>query len=203
MRSSLRRWSCFNPRPSCEGRPARTSPAAFFRSFNPRPSCEGRHSPALVPLVIALFQSAPLMRGATFGRAGFRATPGVSIRAPHARGDERLRKSPGLRMSFNPRPSCEGRQGGRAVGIGCDWFQSAPLMRGATIPFHRDRSDGRFQSAPLMRGATHTAKSVPAHWLFQSAPLMRGATLELIALAVPVRVSIRAPHARGDAYSTA
>ena len=82
----------FNPRPSCEGRPAGPCPARLGASFNPRPSCEGRRRrratalPTIYPIE-AMFQSTPLMRGATAVCPSLRARQHVSIHAPHARGD--------------------------------------------------------------------------------------------------------------------
>ncbi len=77
----------FNPRPSCEGRLSLFSFSLGLEGFNPRPSCEGR--PRLGKLVGGWkrFQSAPLLRGATFRLRVFRQEVGVSIRAPLARGD--------------------------------------------------------------------------------------------------------------------
>ena len=83
-----RRTSCFNPRPSCEGRQGcRPCQCLRFRSFNPRPSCAGRPPSALsAALWNSEFQSTPLMRGATHPPCHREAWRG-----------------------FNPRPSCEGR----------------------------------------------------------------------------------------------
>ena len=131
-------------------RPCRRTPR-----FNPRPSCEGRLPPANSIDKSHVFQSTPLMRGATVrgycpgderrvsihaphargdGRRGPR-TAGrdvsihaphargdharvhgghpliVSIHAPHARGDRTWSRRLPIRGGFNPRPSCEGRQG--------------------------------------------------------------------------------------------
>ena len=61
------RQSSFNPRPSCEGRPLVGFAFAIDASFNPRPSCEGRHFFTQRWTCLVVFQSTPLLRGATAG----------------------------------------------------------------------------------------------------------------------------------------
>jgi len=103
-------------------------------------------------------------------------------------------------MRFNPRPSCEGRPRNPVVIIYRERFQSAPLLRGATICEARQAHNYQFQSAPLLRGATprdpdaaqrpasfnprpscegrrNATDSSPLNAWFQSAPLLRGATV--------------------------
>ena len=132
-----RQWSLpyhqrFNPRPSCEGRRRSRASLGHGCGFNPRPSCEGR--PVFCPVVKPLvwFQSTPLMRGATSRALVLAAEHLVSIHAPHARGDSRPRTRLTNRTCFNPRPSCEGRPRILATERQSSWFQSTPLMRGAT-----------------------------------------------------------------------
>ena len=56
----------FNPRPSCEGRPDSAVLVGILDgSFNPRPSCEGRLGGLGHINALEVFQSTPLMRGAT------------------------------------------------------------------------------------------------------------------------------------------
>ena len=101
--------SCFNPRPSCEGRPrgrgcadgraqvsihaphARGDPLPLtlttrLPSFNPRPSCEGRRtwSPRRP------------------SRTGFNPRPSCE-------GRHKVNRAHSTDAGFNPRPSCEGR----------------------------------------------------------------------------------------------
>ncbi len=57
------------------------------RSFNPRPSCEGRPPRTEVIREARMFQSAPLLRGATMLTRNLPLADRVSIRAPLARGD--------------------------------------------------------------------------------------------------------------------
>ena len=171
--------------------------------------------------VLGLFQSAPLMRGATFlgrradrrGRVSIRAPhargdhrrhPGsagqvVSIRAPHARGDRR-RRCQGRRSScFNPRPSCEGRPSARLANVCDESFQSAPLMRGATI----DRVAlfvlaGVSIRAPHARGDAARLLPQPAPSCFNPRPSCEGRLRRRRPPQRDAPVSIRAPHARGD-----
>ncbi|MDK2972845.1 MAG: hypothetical protein PWP23_2600 [Candidatus Sumerlaeota bacterium] len=79
---------CFNPRPSCEGRPPGGQTGHFTREE---------------------FQSTPLVRGATPQPQLIVPVIQVSIHAPRARGDTRNSASSRTRTRFNPRPSCEGR----------------------------------------------------------------------------------------------
>ncbi len=65
-------------------------------------------------------------------------------------------------------------------------------------PFDNPRTN-QFQSAPPTRGATVERKYFEQTVQFQSAPPTRGATLMGDAMAVGINVSIRAPHAGGDA----
>ena len=55
----------FNPRPSCEGRHDTELVPGKSTGFNPRPSCEGRHWTASFAQSREMFQSTPLLRGAT------------------------------------------------------------------------------------------------------------------------------------------
>ena len=118
--------------PHARGDLGRARPLLWLRGFNPRPSCEGR--PVFCPVVKPLvwFQSTPLMRGATSRALVLAAEHLVSIHAPHARGDSRPRTRLTNRTCFNPRPSCEGRPRILATERQSSWFQSTPLMRGAT-----------------------------------------------------------------------
>ena len=145
-----------------------------------------------------MFQSAPLMRGATLDARARADRHVVSIRAPHARGDQSALSRNVSTFCFNPRPSCEGRRYYAAKGRPFWVFQSAPLMRGATRWVRRNRSRRWFQSAPLMRGATGNRQRVvhlPAVSI--RAPHARG-DAGRVDMGGQREVSIRAPHARGD-----
>ena len=107
-------------------------PVPAHPDFNPRPSYEGRLSDASKPTTAYLFQSTPLIRGAT--RHGFhhRYQLGISIHAPHTRGDRSTPICSSTMSNFNPRPSYEGRLGATDGLPGDMQFQSTPLIRGAT-----------------------------------------------------------------------
>ncbi len=167
------------------------------------------------------FQSTPLMRGATWGERGRFSGCEVSIHAPHARGDLPRQWSLPYHQRFNPRPSCEGRRRSRAsLGHGCGfnprpscegrpvfcpvvkplvWFQSTPLMRGATFgtrhvilfqqvsihaPHARGDQSARtstwprtcFNPRPSCEGRPNGNTAIYYGNMFQSTPLMRGAT---------------------------
>ncbi len=129
--------------------------------------------------------------------------PKVSIRAPLARGDTNLRLLGLLMRRFNPRPSCEGRLALTNVPELPLEFQSAPLLRGATVDdFIRAHYLG-FQSAPLLRGATRqTTRHRMERRVSIRAPLARGDDAA-DNIGWEVEVSIRAPLARGDRHVSA
>ena len=168
----------FNPRPSCEGRPGASTPRPGPAScFNPRPSCEGRLARATGSTPNVMFQSTPLMRGATptpmmmGGNPQFQSTPlmrgatrhgrnhvqrqEVSIHAPHARGDKLVRRAEIHVLVSIHAPHARGDTVTLNNMHPMTQFQSTPLMRGATGRFGaRRRAAAGFQSTPLMRGAT-------------------------------------------------
>ncbi len=207
--------------PHARGDPHRQCVRQTSLRFNPRPSCEGRpESRTKFSNYPRVSIRAPHARGDGLELL-LLEEPDVSIRAPHARGDQLSKYHDNYHTSFNPRPSCEGRPEARDDWEDREPFQSAPLMRGATVVALGLRRAVMFQSAPLMRGATKppatlkpplacfnprpscegrlasVRRYLPA-WEFQSAPLMRGATLKVPVWRAFVHVSIRAPHARGD-----
>ena len=145
-----------------------------------------------------LFQSTPLMRGATIPHGAHTRGAPVSIHAPHARGDqELLRGLRGLRVSIH-----------------------APHARGDRLAPRRLRRRSRFNPRPSCEGRLGMLPPVMDNDLFQSTPLMRGATQASASRARSCRsfnprpscegrldgagrylcggVSIHAPHARGD-----
>ena len=127
-----------------------------------------------------LFQSTLLMRGATSRKKGstqhYRK---ISIHAPHARSDCKVRPTDAIHRHFNPRSSCEERHATTAFVMSSLLFQSTLLMRGATGAPASDRVTTLFQSTLLMRGATCTAQNFDKSLSFQSTLLMRGATRHL------------------------
>ncbi len=145
-----------------------------------------------------MFQSAPLLRGAT-SRLPPRSSPVVFQSAPLLRG------ATPISLLF-----------GNFSG-----FQSAPLLRGATAVV-KDVNEKPSVSirAPLARGDNRRCMTPSERWSFnprpscegrlappppvspsasfQSAPLLRGATSTGYPFPFPLIVSIRAPLARGD-----
>ena len=144
--------------------------------FNPRPSCEGRLSYDSNAENRPWFQPTPLMRGATRRRRRHDRPLPVSTHAPHARGDRASLGPPRTSGSFNPRPSCEGRRGGRRRRAATCRFHPTPLMRGATAPARKPSSSMfLFQPTPLMRGATLVRQLVQqAPWRFNPRPSCEG-----------------------------
>ena len=96
--------------PHARGDNQQLGKAVDARCFNPRPSCEGRPGTLCTMSLVSMFQSTPLMRGATCG----------------------YRRCGQWLACFNPRPSCEGRPVKTTKGFTLIQFQSTPLMRGAT-----------------------------------------------------------------------
>ena len=203
--STTRMPDGFNPRPSCEGRRHvhRMVQVHAVVSIH-APHARGDPAVCVITIATLLFQSTPLMRGATAARADKQLMLDVSIHAPHARGDPEA-----------------GRKGGRPRK-----FQSTPLMRGATAPgcrsappaarFNpRPSCEGRrairlkssrwlsFNPRPSCEGRRRSRCRRPAAPLFQSTPLMRGATDPEAWESTASLVSIHAPHARGDRYASA
>ena len=62
--------------------------------------------------------------------------------------------------------------------------------------------DYLFQSTPPVRGATNDPDHAPNLWVFQSTPPVRGATDKALLNSRSRTISIHAPRAGGDAYST-
>ena len=160
-------------------------------------------SPSRSALTIR-FQSTLLMRGATEIIPQQVPQDIISIHAPHARSDCRLRPPSGIALRhFNPRSSCEERLHSCRSSLSHCAFQSTLLMRGATtILENQHLKHGIFQSTLLMRGATRQLLAflrptnnfnprssceerrgcLPARGsdrVFQSTLLMRGATILL------------------------
>ena len=144
----------FNPRSSCEERRHFPESLAARRYFNPRSSCEER----------------PMLCTASRRCANFNPRSSCEER-------RRWRALISTRWYFNPRSSCEERRGLGSASCTATEFQSTLLMRGATIAKTQFKFDGTFQSTLLMRGATiGTRLLAMMSDEFQSTLLMRGAT---------------------------
>ena len=139
------------------------------------------------------------MRGATCNQRPCHYDYHVSIHAPHARGDgcaclastacSRFNPRPSCEgrpsyaahwafiVCFNPRPSCEGRPRWRSGCWSRSWFQSTPLMRGATrMNDTQFASPPSFNPRPSCEGRPYLGRIIAEPIKFQSTPLMRGAT---------------------------
>ena len=179
------------------GRVIRIEPA--YHCFNPRPSCEGRPAIQATSDALGQFQSTPLMRGATRIRRRGNALEVVSIHAPHARGDLTSWTASRPRSCFNPRPSCEGRLGRRdGGGDRARVSIHAPHARGDSSSWPPPSSRSCFNPRPSCEGRHRTDRTNIHPSVFQSTPLMRGATKTGTEIGHHLLVSIHAPHARGD-----
>ena len=148
--------------------------------FNPRSSCEERRTWKLIKLIVQLFQSTLLMRGAT------REQNKTTKQTPY----------------FNPRSSCEERLRRQQRVHGLSIFQSTLLMRGATQALHRYGKSMRFQSTLLMRGATRTASSHTKHTGHFNPRSSCEERPPVVAALLLTAISIHAPHARSDSATS-
>ena len=216
----------FNPRSSCEERPATTScmDAVDSRIFQSTLLMRGATCASIdLFLCLRAFQSTLLMRGATarlpYSYQAFR----ISIHAPHARSDVLPDHRWPRRAYFNPRSSCEERPTKSQLSGLKGIFQSTLLMRGATltvpmtiaptIDFNprssceerrtasastRSRADFNPRSSCEERRGVISLKT--ADRIFQSTLLMRGATGRQGRRRRQYYISIHAPHARSDQF---
>ena len=88
--------------------------------FNPRSSCEERRKRHGERRKRKQFQSTLLMRGATTELLKAGMSVEISIHAPHARSDSRIRSRATTAGNFNPRSSCEERPGRHCVWTSAD-----------------------------------------------------------------------------------
>ena len=117
------------------------------------------------------------MRGATSRKKGstqhYRK---ISIHAPHARSDCKVRPTDAIHRHFNPRSSCEER-----------------LPHGARIVLHLAISI----HAPHARSDDDAAMADHALFISIHAPHARSDSIRALDI-LPLRISIHAPHARSD-----
>ena len=157
-------------------------------------TCDGSTS----AMISSLFQSTPLIRGATSGTRRFVMDSNISIHAPHTRGD-RVRRHGALRLhDFNPRPSYEGRLPQDAVPAMSIDFNPRPSYEGRRIPEHEIRAAVYFNPRPSYEGRLGLGNNMTTTESFQSTPLIRGATTTRAARHQQGVISIHAPHTRGD-----
>ena len=171
--------------------------------FNPRPSWEGRQALWLSYPHHTIFQSTPLVGGATGLAALLDGVGLISIHAPRGRGDCSSLPCLSSFLYFNPRPSWEGRRRENVDVEAAMKFQSTPLVGGAT---HHGAHVLAGQSisihAPRGRGdnLVHWKKS---HTIISiHAPRGRGDKVGRNWL-IDSEISIHAPRGRGDRPSPA
>ena len=122
----------------------------------------------------------------------------VSIHAPHARGDRTWSRRLPIRGGFNPRPSCEGRQGHCKLLQRDTCFNPRPSCEG-----RRERAVADAERpavsihAPHARGDLRGLARPASEPVSIHAPHARGDDEGAVGHR-PVQVSIHAPHARGD-----
>ena len=152
----------FNPRPSYEERPAQgTTAATACGHFNPHPSYEERLPGGTRKSSTFLFQSTPLIRGATLQGCFLVKFLLISIHAPHTRSDPKVTKRR-LRLDISIHaPHTRSDKDGVSNKLAGLKFQSTPLIRGATSLLSSTLAKAVFQSTPLIRGATSQVLSPP------------------------------------------
>ena len=156
--------SCFNPLPSCEGRPVlriylykyiiasihfplaredtlRDLLLPWRSRFNPLPSCEGRLN----------------------NRLGTSYSSIASIHFPLAREDVPEAEVRRKGICFNPLPSCEGRPSSNTELFVHLLLQSTSLLRGKTLYRLTFLPSKVLQSTSLLRGKTNQAACFKYH----------------------------------------
>ncbi len=146
----------FNPRAPCGARPSSFKRSSFILTvsihapragrdsasrkididsgcFNPRAPCGARQLNTRVKSDRTTFQSTRPVRGATIGQDLQRSKRMVSIHAPRAGRDTRLKASGHHLKGFNPRAPCGARQKSKQKEQAEAEFQSTRPVRGATV----------------------------------------------------------------------
>ena len=225
-------WDCqynqhFNPLPSCEGRRvlvpvpsvllmisirsphARGDKMRFiafiaYCDFNPLPSCEGRRLNSVKDLLRNDFNPLPSCEGRPFPCELLQNHFTISIRSPHARGDDKADETASLlSYDFNPLPSCEGRRAQRRPQrVGGAISIRSPHARGDVSSFAISPFLYHFNPLPSCEGRLKFL----GHRLFVlsisiRSPHARG-DLRMQSRPASQRISIRSPHARGDVSVT-
>ena len=124
-----------------------------------------------------VFQSTPLIRGATATCTARRGRTRISIHAPHTRGDRLPRRPRPSSQNFNPRPSYEGRPSATATTAAHRNFNPRPSY------------EGRRAGRPPWAVRTH----------FNPRPSYEGRPVRGAVVVEAEPISIHAPHTRGDA----
>ena len=196
--------SCFNPLPSCEGRPVlriylykyiiasihfplaredtlRDLLLPWRSRFNPLPSCEGRLN----------------------NRLGTSYSSIASIHFPLAREDNHSCRFPRRIACFNPLPSCEGRHALRRICYRFHLcFNPLPSCEGRLSVYAGFPSTLVLQSTSLLRGKTETASALPDYQgRFNPLPSCEGRQILPLFIGNGSNASIHFPLAREDKYT--
>ena len=156
-----------------------------------------------IKLADRIFQSTPLIRGATCG--GLQKSGRSGYFNPRPSYEERRHDTVYIAPAedFNPRPSYEERRGSLLTTECIIWnFNPRPsyeerrylalLLRGCNdISIH----------APHTRSDCDCGREKEFNKSFQSTPLIRGATIIHERQDVFIRISIHAPHTRSDSHT--
>ena len=146
--------SCFNSRPSCDGRLPRLRRAIRPYVFQFTPVVRRATSSKIGPISSTCFNSRPSCDGRHRSNGGG-GCGGVSIHARRATGDCAILLAIARAPCFNSRPSCDGRP------------QCSPIKH-----FHE-----RFNSRPSCDGRPSSMSRRYTRWLFQFTPVVRRATV--------------------------
>ena len=170
----------FNPRAPCGARLSNIVRELVDMGFNPRAPCGARQArPRDSHRATRVSIHAPHAgRDKCISLDGYLVP--VSIHAPHAGRDPCWRSCTARHPCFNPRAPCGARPHGEMYCLKGDVFQSTRPMRGAT-----------FHPSPKLSAQE-----------FQSTRPMRGATGRNAAICASRSVSIHAPHAGRDSFSS-
>ena len=159
--------TCFNSRPSCDGRPQAARTWTIWRSFNSRPSCDGR----------------PIRCLSTPRQPCFNSRPSCDGRQAWCQGSDSPR-------SFNSRPSCDGRQRQRRLDYRDRRFNSRPSCDGRLCGTCTTRSRTVSIHARLATG-DRVCVSSALRRTFQFTPVLRRATIACVNLGIDHRFNSR------------
>ncbi len=147
---------------------------------------------------VAIFQSTLPVRGATGGQHFGPKAGQISIHAPRAGSDRRLRSCGNTPAYFNPRSPCGERRRRATDHRQADYFNPRSPCGERRLKALEDASSSIFQSTLPVRGATDAVSYELERQAFQSTLPVRGATELRASLYAEQRISIHAPRAGSD-----
>ena len=143
------------------------------------------------------------MQGATTEDALGNMVGGVSIHAPYAGSDAQKYYQEHKDEMFQSTPPMQGATKVEKIWTNTRRFQSTPPMQGATMRLSSCLTClSSFNPRPLCRERRIRRRGGFYHSKFQSTPPMQGATVMHGRGLQSVRVSIHAPYAGSDRFST-